>query len=82
MCGADVPPRAKACPDCGADERTGWNEEATCYDGLDLPETAYHDEDPNDRATRRARINGIPVLWWVLAVLLLGLMLLGALRLG
>ncbi len=42
-CGAAIPPRAKACPACGADERTGWRERSV-YDGLDLPEAAYDDE--------------------------------------
>ena len=36
-CGADIPAGARACPECGADERTGWRE-ASLYDGLDLPE--------------------------------------------
>ena len=27
-CGADVPPKAKACPECGACEDTGWAEDA------------------------------------------------------
>jgi hypothetical protein len=27
-CGAEVPPRARACPECGADEATGWNDRA------------------------------------------------------
>lgn len=27
-CGATVPRRAKACPECGADEATGWNDKA------------------------------------------------------
>ncbi|MDO8544144.1 MAG: zinc ribbon domain-containing protein [Opitutaceae bacterium] len=25
-CGAEIPRGAKACPECGADERTGWRE--------------------------------------------------------
>ena len=37
-CGAELSRTAKACPECGADERTGWREESV-YDGLDLPET-------------------------------------------
>lgn len=41
ICGADVPPDALACPDCGADHRTGWNEEATATDGLDLPDADF-----------------------------------------
>jgi hypothetical protein len=31
-----VPIKAKSCPDCGSDEKTGWSED-TIYDGLDLP---------------------------------------------
>jgi hypothetical protein len=37
VCGADVPPNAKACPECGADEKTGWSEKAR-YDGLGIPD--------------------------------------------
>ena len=29
VCGAAVPPKALACPACGADERTGWREPGT-----------------------------------------------------
>ncbi len=36
-CGAEVPIEAKACPECGSDEKTGWSED-TMYDDLDLPE--------------------------------------------
>lgn len=38
VCGEDVPPRAAACPGCGADERAGWNDESAYLDGVDLPE--------------------------------------------
>jgi zinc-ribbon domain len=27
-CGAEVPTKAKACPECGSDKHTGWSEEA------------------------------------------------------
>jgi hypothetical protein len=37
-CGAEVSIKALACPECGADEDTGWSED-TMYDGIDLPET-------------------------------------------
>ena len=36
-CGAEIPRGASACPECGADERTGWREQSV-YDGLDLPD--------------------------------------------
>ena len=41
-----MPRNARACPGCGADERSGWDEEATRYDGLDLPDSAFDDEAP------------------------------------
>lgn len=40
VCGADVPRKAKACPECGACEKSGWSEDAP-LDGLDLPDTDY-----------------------------------------
>lgn len=52
VCGESVPRGAAACPGCGADERTGWNEDATRYDGLDLPDEAFADEN-TERAARR-----------------------------
>ncbi|MDR0902845.1 MAG: zinc ribbon domain-containing protein [Opitutaceae bacterium] len=36
ICGAELSPNARACPNCGADERTGWDGQDV-YDGLDLP---------------------------------------------
>jgi RNA polymerase subunit RPABC4/transcription elongation factor Spt4 len=35
-CGAILPANAKACPECGSDENTGWSEN-TYMDGIDLP---------------------------------------------
>ena len=57
VCGAVVPRGAQACPECGADERTGWNEEATRYDGVDLPADAFEDGTPgfHEKADRRGR---------------------------
>jgi hypothetical protein len=43
VCGEAVPAGARSCPGCGADERTGWNEDDARYDGLDLPDEAFHD---------------------------------------
>ena len=41
VCGAEVPPAARACPECGADDTTGWNEDRAVYDGLDLPDDEF-----------------------------------------
>ncbi len=72
-CGADIPPNARACPECGADERTGWRE-ASIYDGLDLP-----DEEPSVTSDRARR--PVSVFWILVAVGLLILFVLGALGL-
>jgi hypothetical protein len=55
VCGTAVPPKAVACPHCGADERTGWNDDAARYDGLDLPDAAFEDEADDGRNHRPAR---------------------------
>lgn len=39
VCGEPVPPRALACPECGADHNSGWREDAA--DGLDLPDEEF-----------------------------------------
>jgi predicted RNA-binding Zn-ribbon protein involved in translation (DUF1610 family) len=77
-CGAAIPRNARACPECGADERTGWRDnDATRYDGLDLPDEASESDEPDDRslaAMRRKRarkVNGVPWYWWVVGVALL-----------
>jgi hypothetical protein len=67
VCGTSVPPRAKACPDCGADERSGWDDEATRYDGLDLPDAAYDDEREHTPVPRTKR----DYAWLALTVLVL-----------
>ena len=41
VCGAKVPPAVHACPECGADDTTGWNEDRAVYDGLDLPDDEF-----------------------------------------
>jgi hypothetical protein len=78
-CGATLPRSARACPECGADERTGWRE-ASVYDGLDLPETAWRDNDPSSDEPRRrsGRVNGVPWHWLTVGLLLLALLILTA----
>jgi hypothetical protein len=66
QCGAAIPLRARACPECGADERTGWRE-TSIYDGLDLPEDADKSE---GRSAQRA-VGGLAWYWWALGVMLL-----------
>lgn len=72
-CGADIPRKALACPECGADERTGWRD-ASPYDGVDWPEA-----EGDDRARRE--VNGLAWYWWAVGVALLALLALTVLRL-
>jgi len=58
VCGEPVPRGAKACPHCGADERSGWNEDAARYDGLDLPDRAFDETDGAPPSS------GTPRIFW------------------
>jgi len=72
-----VPPNAKACPQCGSDEQTGWSDEA--YAGrLDLPDDDFDYQDfvRNEFGDRSPVPRGIRWWWWVAAVALLVLFLL------
>lgn len=64
-CGTPIPPGAKACPECGADERTGWRE-TSVYDGLDLP---CDTSEVNPETQPSHRVNGIAWYWWLFAVI-------------
>jgi hypothetical protein len=59
-CGAAIPRKARACPHCGADERTGWRE-TSVYDGLNLPDSAYDD------GPRPPRRQGL-AWYWIVAI--------------
>lgn len=72
-CGADIPRHARACPECGADERTGWRD-LSPYDGVDLPEA--ESEQP-----ARREVNGLPWYWWGVGLALLALLAMTVLRL-
>jgi len=75
-CGADVPSRAKACPECGSCEETGWSGEPD-HAGADIPEEEFDYQDFVQRefGARRAIPRGIRPLWWLVAVILLVLLL-------
>jgi hypothetical protein len=73
-CGTTLPRGARACPECGADERTGWRD-TSIYDGLDLPEKAFEEDGSSNKPPPVKRVNGIAWYWWVVAV---GLLILAA----
>jgi hypothetical protein len=68
-CGAVVPADAKACPECGSDEETGWSDEA--YDPKpDLPddEFDYEEYSKKEFGSKDPVPQGISVLWWIVGI--------------
>ncbi len=71
VCGEDVPPNAAACPECGADHKSGWRDDAASYDGLDLPDEFNYDEFVQSEFGNDAKPRGISTFWWITALLVL-----------
>ena len=72
-CGADVPPRAKSCPECGACENTGWAEDAG-YESTHLEKDEF---DYDDFVARefgeggRPRGKSLNIIWVIVALFLI-----------
>jgi hypothetical protein len=80
-CGSKVPRKAKACPECGADENTGWSETASAGNlGLPDEEFDYDEFVKEEFGPGAAKPRGISWLWWFVALLLIGLFLYSFLR--
>ena len=71
VCGAVVPEKAKACPECGSDEDTGWSDEGRA-DSLGLPSDEF---DYNDYVKREFEgekpKRKFGAIWIVTAIVLL-----------
>jgi hypothetical protein len=80
-CGAEVPPRARACPECGACEETGWSERAAA-DHLGLPDEEFdYDEFVREEfGPPRVKPRGVRWFWWAVACLVLAAFMLLVLR--
>ena len=75
-CGAEVPPAARACPGCGADEQTGWSEDAH-VGALDLPDDSFNYDQFVEEEFGKKKIvrRGLHWFWWLVAVAILGWLL-------
>jgi len=72
VCGEEVPRRALACPECGADHNSGWREDAETYGGLDLPDEDFdYDEFTRKEFGSSLKPAGIKTIWWITALLIL-----------
>jgi hypothetical protein len=75
-CGALVPPKARACPACGADDETGWSDRAAAQ-RLGLPDDEFDydefvkEELSEEPRARQLRPRGISWFWWIVALVLL-----------
>jgi len=65
ICGEEVPPRALACPECGADENSGWREDGEDEESFDYDEFVEREF----KAGRPRR--SLHPLWIVTAIILL-----------
>jgi len=71
VCGEDVPRKALACPECGADHRSGWQENAEVYDGMDLPDDDFNYEEFVKQEFGSPQRPAIKRVWWITAILLI-----------
>ncbi len=71
ICGGRVPAKAKACPHCGACDKTGWNEEATSSDGLDLPDDTFdYDQFVQEEFGTPAKPKPFAKIWRITGIVL------------
>jgi hypothetical protein len=83
VCGEDVPPKAMACPECGACHNSGWKEDADVYDGLDLPDDDFDYDEFVKKEFGGSNSNPVTgnAIWWVTGLVLFIILLAGAVRL-
>ena len=80
-CGADVPRNAKACPECGSCEETGWSKEAD-EGSLGLPDEDFDHGDfvKREFGDKSPKPRGIHWFWWVIGLVVLAVFLMMVLR--
>ena len=74
VCGDDVPRGALACPECGADHRSGWREDAASLDAIGPADGEGFDYDEyvaREFGGPSARPRGVKPVWIVTALVLL-----------
>jgi len=71
VCGADVPRRAKACPECGACDKSGWRQDQY-PGGLDLPGENFNYDDfvRRELEGRSPKKTKVQWLWLIVAILI------------
>ena len=78
-CGEDVPEKALACPECGADWDTGWKLTGYAGGGTADPEDEFDYREAFDKEFgSSAKPIGMKLVWWLVGILLLLALLLGS----
>ena len=68
--GADVPRHARACPECGADEQTGWSDAAHA-ENLGIPDENFdYEKFVKEEFGAAPKPRGLHWIWWLTALLL------------
>jgi hypothetical protein len=77
-CGAEVPPRARACPECGSCEETGWSASASTS-GLGLPDEEFDYESfvEEEFGAKTVKPRGVAWFWWVVGLVVLVVVAIG-----
>jgi RNA polymerase subunit RPABC4/transcription elongation factor Spt4 len=81
VCGATVPAKARACPECGSDEKTGWSDN-TIYDGTGVedPDEFDYEDWKRREGVRGAERSGRQKMIWLAALVMLLLVIFLLLR--
>jgi hypothetical protein len=78
-CGVDVPRHVKACPGCGADENTGWAEDASQATAADLglpdEDFDYSEFTKSEFGQSALKPAGLHWIWWLAGLALLAAIL-------
>ena len=67
-----MPRNARACPECGSCEETGWSDDAAS-NGLGLPDDSfdYNKFVREEFSEEKLKPRGVKWFWWLAAILLL-----------
>ena len=77
VCDEEVPRNAVACPECGADQNTGWRENADAYDGLNIPDDDFdYDDFVKREFGSRVKPAGLKMVWWIAGIVLIAALIL------
>src|SRR5436190_24163001 len=76
VCSEAVPPGSLACPECGADHRSGWKESSSVSADLGLPDEDFdYVEFVKNEFGTGVVARGIKPIWWITAMVLLAVIL-------